>query len=163
METTSSQRIPFFCGEFELVLDPKNRLMVPSDIRRRSNPQADGLGLFVTLRDKVVIFYPEKFYEELVNSQIPSTLTPSKELLQYTQYKFALASWVEWDAQGRIVLPDRIRKRAGLERDVTLIGARDHMELWDRAEWNKYREMLIYTSSDVEERAAKEFRQRQSM
>ena len=42
---------------------------------------------------------------------------------------------VEPDTQGRILIPQRLRDFAGLERDVIIIGAIDRIEIWNAARW----------------------------
>jgi MraZ protein len=51
---------------------------------------------------------------------------------------FALAGKVELDSQGRLLLNERLRKRAGLKDNVTLVGVRDHIELWNTQDWDQY-------------------------
>ncbi len=47
----------------------------------------------------------------------------------------ANAAEVKPDTQGRILLPQRLREFAGLERDVVVIGAIDRIEIWDASRW----------------------------
>jgi division/cell wall cluster transcriptional repressor MraZ len=51
---------------------------------------------------------------------------------------FALAGKVELDSQGRLLLNEKLRKRAGLKDNVTLVGVRDHIELWNTQDWEQY-------------------------
>jgi MraZ protein len=51
---------------------------------------------------------------------------------------FALASRVELDGQGRLLLNERLRKRAKLKEKITLVGVRDHIELWNSENWEQY-------------------------
>ncbi len=51
---------------------------------------------------------------------------------------FALASKVELDGQGRLLLNERLRKRAKLKEKITLVGVRDHIELWNSENWEQY-------------------------
>jgi MraZ protein len=51
---------------------------------------------------------------------------------------FALAGKVELDSQGRLLLNERLRKRAGLKDNVMLVGVRDHIELWNTQDWEHY-------------------------
>jgi MraZ protein len=51
---------------------------------------------------------------------------------------FALASKVELDRQGRLLINEKIRKRANLHNNLTLVGIRDHIELWNSEDWDKY-------------------------
>jgi MraZ protein len=49
-----------------------------------------------------------------------------------------LAGKVELDSQGRLLLNEKLRKRAGLKDNVTLVGVRDHIELWNTQDWDQY-------------------------
>jgi MraZ protein len=49
----------------------------------------------------------------------------------------ANAVQVEPDAQGRILIPQRLRDYAGLGRDCAVIGALDRIEIWDAARWRE--------------------------
>ncbi|MHC4301453.1 MAG: MraZ C-terminal domain-containing protein [Planctomycetota bacterium] len=52
--------------------------------------------------------------------------------MAFERISFALASKVELDGQGRLLLNERLRKRAGLKDQITLVGVRDHIELWNQ-------------------------------
>jgi MraZ protein len=51
---------------------------------------------------------------------------------------YSWAERVELDAQGRIRIPERLVKFAGLSRDIVLVGVHDHAEIWDAAAWEKF-------------------------
>ena len=148
-------RVPFFYGAHSLIIDSKNRLLVPSEIRRRIDPQLDGEALFVTLRGhaprgRVLWLYPEKYYEQLLMSLMPPDIIPNDDLTEYAQMTFAMAERVEWDSQGRIGLPASLLRDAGLSNEVSLIGMRDHLELWNRADWDLRRTHVLEEGRDIE-------------
>ena len=43
------------------------------------------------------------------------------------------------DSQGRVVIPQTLREYAGLAKDVVLLGQIRRVEIWDKAEWERYR------------------------
>lgn len=148
-------------GEHELTLDDKNRLLVPAEIRKSLDPERDGQALFVVIgTNRKPWLYPEKYYEFLV-SQGQQELTPDDDVLAFDQYHFAMASRIELDKQGRILLPEKTLRRTGTGRSVSLIGARDHLELWNRSEWEARFGQLMDQAVDVARRA-KEARKLQS-
>ena len=139
-------------GNYELTVDDKNRILVPSEVRKKLEPERDGEAFFlVTGRDGRLWLYPERYYEQLVSRE-PTELTPSEDTLAFDRMMLGLASRVEWDKQGRVLLPDRALKRAGIGKDVTLVGARDHLELWNRSDWDAAREQLESRRADVMEK-----------
>jgi MraZ protein len=129
-------------GEHELTIDEKNRLLIPAEIRKSLDPERDGKSFFLVIgKNRKPWLYAEKYYQHLV-SQRQQELTPNEDVLAFDQYHFAMVSQVEWDTQGRIQLRDKTLKRTGTMREVTLIGARDHLELWNRSEWESRFEEL---------------------
>ena len=42
------------------------------------------------------------------------------------------------DKQGRVTIPANLREYAGLDRDVTVIGAGTNLEIWDSPAWSAY-------------------------
>lgn len=42
------------------------------------------------------------------------------------------------DKQGRITIPPRLREYANLTRDCAVIGAMDHVEIWEARAWVEY-------------------------
>lgn len=140
-------------GNYELTIDDKNRLLVPSEIRKAIDPETDGEAFFlVTGRNGKLWLYPEKYYETLA-SQIVSEMAPEDDLLAFDQLNFSLATRLEWDKQGRMVIPEKLLRKQELSREVTLIGVRDHAELWSRADWEAYAAELESRRAEVAFRA----------
>jgi MraZ protein len=122
-------------GEHELTIDGKNRLLLPAEIRQSLDPQRDGTALYIVIGTNGKLWmYAEIYYQHLVSLR-QQQLTPDEDVLAFDQSYFAMSAHREWDKQGRILLPDKTLKRTGTNKEVTLIGARDHMELWNRNEW----------------------------
>src|SRR5215204_5475128 len=118
-------RHPVLTGEFELNIDEKNRLLIPSEIRKSINPVEHGEGFYLVVGiNRSPWLYTDRFYAEMVTAG-PADITPEQDLLAFDQLHFALASRVEPDGQGRLLLPQKILKRAGIQKEVTLIGVRD--------------------------------------
>ncbi len=129
-------------GEYELNIDEKSRLLIPSEVRKQLDSERDGDAFFMVVGvNRVPWVYPERYYEDLV-ARRPAELTPAEEALAFDQFNFALASRLEPDKQGRVLIPEKTLRRSGLEKEVTLIGVRDHLELWNRSDWDRRRQAL---------------------
>jgi MraZ protein len=142
-------------GEFDLTIDIKHRLSIPSEVRRALDVERDGEAFFVVVGpNRRVWLYPERTYENMV-SQSTSELAPNEYLLLFDQLNFALASRIEWDKQGRILLPEKTLGRTGLrkEQEITMVGSRDHLELWDRAQWTAHSDDLLARRGEITMRA----------
>jgi len=143
---------PFFHGQHEVSVDAKNRLLVPSEIRRRIKPEIHGKDFFIILgQNRRPWLYPERFYEELVNEKKPE-LMPGPAQTDYDRMTLALAQLVELDTNGRILIPVRSMAWMGLKetKEFYLLGVRSHLELWDKPDWEKERHGMPERSPDIE-------------
>ena len=144
---------PLLYGEFELAIDDKNRLLIPAEVRRRIDPDRDGIAFFMKVgTNGVPWMYPERYYEELAMRDVPE-LVAEEDVWAMDRLNFSLASRLEWDKQGRIVIPDRTLKQTSIGKEVTLTGNRDHLELWNRKSWDQYKEVLATRRSELEFKA----------
>ena len=151
-------RHPVLYGEYELLIDDKSRLLIPSEVRRAIVPDVHGDAFFLMPGiNKMPWLYVERYYEELV-ARVPQEMTPAMDMLAFDQLHFARASRVEPDKQGRIVMPEKVLRRANIKREVTLIGVRDHLEVWNRDEWDAHRDQLEQRNAEIVA-AAREHRQ----
>lgn len=69
----------------------------------------------------------------------------------FARLMLAGAMQVEFDAQGRITVPEYLRKFAGLKKEIVVAGLYDRLEIWDKAEWNKYKLISEKDSNDIAE------------
>ncbi len=54
------------------------------------------------------------------------------------RYLFSSSEPVEPDNQGRIVIPSALLDFASVKKEVTVIGAGDHFEIWEAKLWKKH-------------------------
>ena len=80
-------------------------------------------------------------------------LSPNEDLLAFDQFHFAMTSLLEMDKQARVLLPDKILQRTGIGREISMIGVRDHLEIWNRADWETRIAELLNKQVEVEARA----------
>ncbi len=125
-------------GEYQHVVDGKGRVLVSNKLRNQIDADEHGSDFYLVLgANGVLCLYPERYFEQIVLSVAPGATAPD-EAVAFERISFAMASKIELDAQGRILLNDKLRKRAGLKDDITLVGVRDHIELWNSEDWEQY-------------------------
>ncbi len=124
-----------FTGQYERSLDVKNRIQLPSQLRSAIDPERDGATLFVTLGEYrgTLSIFTERGFEELA-ARIETEFMPGPESRRFELQFYGLASRMELDKQGRFVVPDRLRKKARLEEEVFLVGQKNRIDIWNRAE-----------------------------
>ena len=119
-----------FTGYSQHAVDSKNRLAIPAKFRAKVDPKSDGRGWVIVHGqppDRLWL-YPDRYFEQLA-TQAVSALIPDQDLLRFDQMFFPAAESQELDGQGRIVIPERMLRLAGLRREVVICGVRDHLEI----------------------------------
>ncbi|MBA7713989.1 Transcriptional regulator MraZ [subsurface metagenome] len=125
-------------GEYQHVVDGKSRVLISNKLRSQIDADEHGSNFYLVLgANGILCLYPEKYFEQVVLAVAPNATAPD-EAVAFERISFALASKVELDGQGRLLLNERLRKRAGLKDRVTLVGVRDHIELWNSENWEQY-------------------------
>jgi len=125
-------------GEYQHAVDGKGRVLISNKLRSQIDVDKHGANFYLVLgANGILCLYPEKYFEQIVLSVAPSATAPD-EAVAFERISFALASKIELDNQGRLLLSDKLRKRAGLKEDITLVGVRDHIELWNTEDWEQY-------------------------
>ena len=123
-----------FRGVTALTIDNKGRLAMPA--RYRDVLQVSASGKLVVTADSpsCLLVYPAPDWEPIQQRLMSlSSFNPRTRDLQ--RLLVGNASDVEIDSAGRILLPAPLRKFAGLEKDVALVGQGAKFELWDEAKW----------------------------
>ena len=115
-------------GEYSHTVDTKGRINFPYKLR-------DDLGdSFIVTRglDNCLYVYSMEEWLELEKSikQLPRAKRRDLE-----HFFFAGASEVQPDKQGRIGIVPKLREYAGIDKNVVVVGASDHVEIWDSAAW----------------------------
>ena len=137
-------------GEYEHTIDDKNRLTLPARFRG-----AFAEGIVVTRgMDGCLYGYASSDWQQVVDSRLASLHPLSKEGRRMQRFFFAGASEGSLDKQGRVGLPAALLQHARLGRDVVVAGVNDHLEIWDRAAWQRELAEVEGSAEDVAERLA---------
>lgn len=122
-----------FIGEYQHNLDSKGRIIIPSRFRDELNAN------FILTRglDGCLTIYSleqwNKMFEEL--NKLPTT---KKAARQYVRMLTSTATECTLDNQGRIQIPSFLSKPVNIVKDCIIIGANDHIEIWDKDTWDSY-------------------------
>lgn len=123
-----------FLGEHEHTLDDKGRVILPARFRDRLT---SGL-VFAPGQDRCIDVYPVATFERRVE-ELRSLPREDQRARAYLRVFLAGAHQDTPDGQGRVTVPQRLREYAGLERDLTVVGSDEKVEIWDRGTWESYR------------------------
>lgn len=123
-----------FRGRFDHSIDGKGRMSIPSKIRDVLNDKYDSR-LVVTTYDGCLIVYPNAEWKVLEDriAQLPEF---NKDTRAFLRFFYSSASDCPIDKLGRILVPQSLRDYAGLEKDVVIVGAFKHIEIWNKSAWD---------------------------
>jgi MraZ protein len=139
----------FLAGEFDQTVDDKHRVSVPAELRRMIDPKEYGENLVVLVgANKKPWLYPDKYYKRLLSKFTPRAVPP-EDVLRFDHFNISMTFPVAVDKQGRMVLPEKIVRRTGVKGEVTIAGARDHIEIWPRVEWEAHCVSMLANPADV--------------
>ena len=116
-------------GEYRHMVDSKGRVFIPSKIREEI-----GDIFYLTIsNEKCLRIYSDKDW------YIFSVKADSLPLDKQSLFRpfFSHATKCELDAQGRILIPNNLRRWADLNKEVTVVGNNRHAEIWNSALWDK--------------------------
>ena len=135
-----------FIGEYHHNIDEKGRLAVPSKFRQ---DLAQGAVVTRGLDSSLFLLPWEewgKFTDKLSN--LPLGQANSRA---FTRLMLAGAMEVKLDKQGRFVIPEYLRKYAGIGKTVVVVGVNNRIELWDKEVRAKYTAQTEEDASNIAE------------
>jgi MraZ protein len=135
-----------FLGTYTPKLDEKGRIILPAKFR---DALAEGLVMTRT-QERALAVYTKGAFEELM-APVSSAPTTVKQVRDYQRMLAAGASFEVPDKQGRVTIPPILRKYAGLDRDIVVIGAGTRAEIWDAQAWADYSEASEAGFADLDE------------
>lgn len=133
-------------GEYHYSIDDKARLAIPVKFRPNLSK-----GAVVTRGiDACLFLYSKKEWDILAKKLAQLPLSQSKTRA-FSRLMLAGAMDVEVDKQGRIILPDYLRKYAGINKRVVIAGLYNRLEIWDETKWEEYKKQTEGESTDIAE------------
>lgn len=119
-----------FSGEFNVSIDLKGRISIPAAIRDELRQVYKSDGLFVTRFKGGLVAYPPNRWEEICANVLAMPAGPNREA--NLRNRIAPAKECNFNAQGRIQIPQSLREHAGLDKDVVVIGMFEKIEIWSQ-------------------------------
>jgi MraZ protein len=117
-------------GNHSAKIDDKGRLKIPNAFRALVEDQ-HGSGLYLTsLTGDSIRIYPMAVWLALEErlSRVPSINPARNRFLDRVNY-FGLVT--EFDVQGRVSIPARLRESAGMTGEVDVLGQVAYLEVWN--------------------------------
>lgn len=123
-----------FRGHKRVSLDSKGRVSIPSHYRTRLLEASGGTVIVSpSFRSSSLDLFPLYEWEEKVENYIDTLDSKKQTLLR--RAVIGRAQECELDGSGRILLSQKLRDYAGLEKSAVLAGVGYKLELWNEAGW----------------------------
>ncbi len=142
-----TQRKPMFIGEFRHSIDQKGRIAIPAKFRAKLS----GGAIITRGLDHCLFVFTNKDWEILAQKLVALPLAQANSRA-FVRLMLSGASDVELDTQGRILVPDYLRKYAGLNKEAVVAGLYNRMEVWDVKAWNDYKAKTESQSEEIAEK-----------
>jgi len=126
-----------FAGEYSNTLDSKNRVNIPAKFRKALDPINDRTFVITRGFDRCLTLYPIQEWN-VVEQQLASLSSIRNRNREFVRSIVRYASYVQYDRQGRIVIPDNLKLYASIEKEVSIIGMITKIELWSPEKIKKY-------------------------
>lgn len=126
-------------GQYAHNIDAKGRLFIPARLREEL-----GQTFHVTIgMDHCLSIYSNESWDAFMEKlrELPYSKAKALRVLS------ANAVDCEPDAQGRILIPAKLREYAGLQKEVVVIGSFDRAEIWNAERWAREEAMALESGS----------------
>ena len=136
-----------FFGNYSHSLDDKGRLVIPRKMR-------DELGLKIFIMkgyDGALSIYKEESFVKLVE-ELERLSFNKKENRDYLRLKLTSVVDLDVDKMGRVQIPQALLAKYHIGKDVIVLGAGDHIEVWDMKKYEEYISSIEDKFEDIAER-----------
>ena len=119
-------------GEYQVAIDNKGRLRLPSALLRQLPAVKQGDGYFFVLNrgfEKCLTLYPKTVWDEIAARLSKLNRFKDRNRMFFRSF-FLGAAPMETDSADRILIPKPLQDYANLESEAILIAMDDRIEIW---------------------------------
>ncbi len=122
-----------FIGEYNHTVDGKGRVSLPA--RFREDLKDD---FYITRGMDNCLFIYDKDEWTKMDEKIRSLKLTKRAARDFSRLFYAGAMEINFDKQGRILIPPHLREFGKIEKDVVIVGVSSRIEIWSKDNWDKY-------------------------
>ncbi|MBI4458642.1 MAG: division/cell wall cluster transcriptional repressor MraZ [Acidobacteria bacterium] len=119
-------------GNYPARIDEKGRLKIPVQFKQELEKTYGSQFYITSLEGQQALIYPfeewSKIEEKLARG--PSFNRARRKLLERANY---FGQIVQWDKQGRVLIPSVLREAAEIRGEVAVLGNLTYLEVWNNA------------------------------
>jgi len=128
-----------FLSKSTHALDPKGRVFVPKRFQEVLERDSEGHQITVLTRGFegcLFLFSVEGFAEAV--RRLHTQAFRGEKLRRIQRLFFSSSHRIQLDGSGRLLIPEELRRFAGLEREAVMVGSMDRAEIWALEAWESF-------------------------
>lgn len=135
-----------FIGRYYHALEQKGRLSIPIAFRSLLGEKI----IITSGLDGCLFLFTEDEWQKILQETTLSPLT-KKNIRDWARYLTNNAVPLDFDPQGRILIPEHLRNIAKLSKDTVVVGSLNRVEIWDRTIYHQYLETITAAAANIAE------------
>ena len=133
-------------GEYNHTIDTKGRMIIPAKIRE----QLGEVCIVTKGLDNCLAIYTGEAWKK-ISTALQSQSSTKASVRALKRFVFGSAAELEYDKQGRVLIPVPLREYASLDKQAVIVGAGDHVEIWSREKYDYYDDQVAESMEELVE------------
>ncbi len=117
-------------------VDAKGRVSIPARFRDYLSATY-GDQVVLLGKDGCIFAYPLEEWKRRFSEKLSDLSTSTKEVRRTLRRLYGRAESCEFDRQGRILLPAKLRASSSIDKEAVIVGIENKLEIWDKGRWGK--------------------------
>ncbi len=134
-----------FIGRYYHTVEEKGRVSLPKPFREQCQSWVISRGL-----DGGIFLFPENIFHQQIQSIAQRTFTKKRDR-DFVRYLTNDAYQLSIDANGRVLLPEYLKKYANLSKHVVIVGSFTYIEIWDVETYHTYIQKIESSAESISE------------
>jgi MraZ protein len=126
-----------FYGEYIHSIDRKGRIILPAKFREVAKSHFFEKFFVTRGLDKCLFMFSEEEWR-IQENKFKSVSFTKQQARTFNRLYFSGAVEINFDTQGRILLPQYLKDYAGIKKDVVIVGVSNRIEIWSKDCWSEY-------------------------
>lgn len=141
--------MPGLLGEYQIKLDAKGRVKLPSGLKKQVDPAIKGRFVINRGFERCLVLYPWNEWEK-VSAKVNKLNRFVKKNREFIRYFFRGATEVQLDSSDRLNLPNHLLQYADIDKELLMAANNNIIELWNK---ERYDALMEIDSDDFAELA----------
>ncbi|MBD3246463.1 MAG: division/cell wall cluster transcriptional repressor MraZ [Candidatus Omnitrophica bacterium] len=124
-------------GEYHHTLDGKERFVLPAKFRDKMKSFSNKTFYLTRGLDSCLFLFHSEVWRQF-EERLKGLAFTKQQSRSFNRLYFSGAQEMEIGAQGRLTIPGYLKKYAGIERDIVIVGVSDRIEIWAAQQWNTF-------------------------